>query len=134
MIYTSESIEKLVELMATLPTIGRKTAQRLTYYMLKQPEELKVKFSDAFLGLKNVGFCSQCYNYTDSDPCIICSSHKRKKQTICVVEEPNDVLAIEKTNEYFGLYHVLHGTLNPLEGIGPNDSENSRINQEIGRC
>ncbi len=120
--YTSESIERLVEVLSSLPSIGRKTAQRLTYFLLRQSPEYVESFSDALLKLKaNVRLCSQCYNYTETDPCAICSSRKRDKTVICVVEEPNDVLAIEKTNEYFGQYHVLHGVLNPLDGISPGD-------------
>ena len=120
--YTSDTIERLVELFATLPTIGRKTAQRLTFYLLRQPDLFIERFAIALIDLKkNVMFCSICYNYTDNDPCPICSSKKRNNSIICVVEEPNDVLAIEKTGEYFGLYHVLHGSLNPLEGISPED-------------
>jgi len=120
--YTSESIETVVELFTSLPSIGRKTAQRLTFYLLRQPRETVDKFSTALQDLKNnVRFCSQCYNFTESDPCAICTSPKRDRTTICVVEDPNDVLAIEKTGEYKGLYHVLHGALNPLDGIGPND-------------
>lgn len=120
--YTSESIETVVELFTSLPSIGRKTAQRLTFYLLRQPRETVDKFSSALQDLKNnVRFCSHCYNFTEHDPCAICTSQKRDKTTICVVEDPNDVLAIEKTGEYKGLYHVLHGALNPLDGIGPND-------------
>lgn len=121
MIYSSDSIEKVVEVFSSLPTIGKKTAQRLTYFLLKQPEEFKERFSEALLGLKNVTYCSKCFNYTETDPCSICTSHKRQSNVICVVEEPNDVLAIEKTGEFFGLYHVLHGTLNPLDGINASD-------------
>ncbi|MDQ1265451.1 MAG: recombination protein RecR [Bacteroidota bacterium] len=122
MIYTSDSIEKAVDIFSSLPTIGRKTAQRLTYYMLRQPKDYIEKFSKALLELKeNVGFCSSCFNYTEIDPCPVCASEKRDRSTICVVEEPNEVLAVEKTNEYFGLYHVLHGVINPLDGIGPED-------------
>ena len=122
MIYTSESIEKIVDLFSALPTIGRKTAHRLAFFLLKQDRNFIEQFSGALLELKkNVKFCSVCFNYTDHDPCPICSSAKRDKSLICVVEEPNDVLAIEKTNEYTGYYHVLHGALNPLEGITPND-------------
>ncbi len=122
MIYTSDSIEKGVEMFSSLPTIGRKTAQRLTYYMLKQSGEFSEKFAESIVELKRrVKFCSVCFNYTESDPCPICASHKRDRTTICVVEQPSDVLAIEKTNEFFGLYHVLHGVLNPLEGITPNE-------------
>lgn len=121
MIYTSDSIERVVELFSSLPTIGKKTAQRLTYHILKQPADFKEKFSEGIIRLKNVTFCSKCYNYTETDPCSICSSNKRQKNTICVVEDPNDVLAIEKTSEYFGQYHVLHGTLNPLDGVSADD-------------
>jgi recombination protein RecR len=120
--YTSESIETVVELFTSLPSIGRKTAQRLTFYLLRQPRETVDKFSSALQDLKNnVRFCSQCFNFTEPDPCVICTSQKRDKSIICVVEDPNDVLAIEKTGEYKGLYHVLHGALNPLDGVGPND-------------
>ncbi len=120
--YTSESIEKVVEHFSALPTIGRKTAQRLTFYLLRQSQEFTEKFSEALLELKkNVKFCSVCFNYTEIDPCPVCSSEKRDRSVICVVEEPNDVVAIEKTHEYNGLYHVLHGVLNPLEGVGPDE-------------
>ncbi|MCL5991048.1 MAG: recombination mediator RecR [Bacteroidetes bacterium] len=122
MVYTSDSIEKIVELFSSLPTIGRKTAQRLTFFLLRQDQEFIEQFSDALLSLKKkVKYCSVCYNYTETDPCPICSSAKRQNNTICVVEEPNDVMAIEKTGEYYGMYHVLHGTLNPLDGVTPED-------------
>lgn len=122
MLYTSDSIEKLVDVLSSLPSIGRKTAQRLTFYILRQPSEYIDKFVDSLNDLRNnVKYCSQCFNYTDVDPCPICSSKKRDDSTICVVEEPNDVFAIEKTNEYFGTYHVLHGIINPLEGVTQND-------------
>ena len=122
MIYTSDTIEKLVSLFATLPGIGRKTAQRLTFHLLRQPDELLQNFSKVLSELKqNVKYCSVCQNYTETDPCPICSSTKRDRTIICVVEEPNDVVAIEKTGEFRGLYHVLHGVLNPLEGITQED-------------
>lgn len=120
--YTSESIEKLVELFSSLPTIGRKTAQRLTFHILRQSDSFVEQFANAMLELKkNVKYCSVCNNFTDTDPCPICSSIKRDNSIICVVEQPSDVMAIEKTNEFFGLYHVLHGVLNPLDNIGPTD-------------
>lgn len=120
--YTSESIEAVVEMFTSLPSIGRKTAQRLTFHLLRQPRETVDRFSAALQDLKNnVRFCSVCYNFTEHDPCGICTSKKRDNTIICVVEDPNDVLAIEKTSEYKGLYHVLHGALNPLDGIGPNE-------------
>lgn len=122
MIYTSKSIEKIVEIFSALPTIGKKTAHRLAFFLLKQDEKFIEQFSDALKELKkNVRFCSICYNYTESDPCPICSSSKRDNSIICVVEEPTDVLAIEKTNEFHGFYHVLHGSLNPLDGVSAED-------------
>lgn len=122
MLYSSESIEKMVELFSSLPTIGRKTAQRLTFHILKRSNGFVEQFAKALLELKeNVKYCSICHNFTDKDPCPICSSPKRDNNTICVVEQPSDVMAIEKTTEFLGQYHVLHGVLNPLENIGPND-------------
>lgn len=134
--YTSESIEAVVEMFTSLPSIGRKTAQRLTFYLLRQPRETVDRFSAALQDLKNnVRFCSVCYNFTEHDPCGICTSKKRDATIICVVEDPNDVLAIEKTSEYRGLYHVLHGALNPLDGVGPNELKIkellSRMNNNI---
>ncbi len=120
--YSSDSINKVIDYFSSLPSIGRKTAQRLTYHILRQPTEYVDKFAQSMTEMmQHVKFCSVCLNYTESDPCPICQSHKRNKNIICVVEDPNDVLALERTNEYFGLYHVLHGILNPLDGIGPED-------------
>lgn len=131
MIYTSETIEQLVNCFASLPTIGRKTAQRLTYHLLKRDEEFVNSFATSLVSLKkNIKYCNTCFNYTETDPCPICSSEKRKRNIICVVEEPNDLAAIEKTNEYNGLYHVLHGVINPLEGVSPNDI---KVNELISR-
>lgn len=118
MLYSSESIERAIEMLSSLPTIGRKTAQRLSFFLLKQDNEFIEKFSSSIVNLKkNVKYCSVCFNYTESDPCPICSSAKRNETLICVIEEPSDVLAIEKTGEFNGLYHVLHGVISPLEGI-----------------
>ncbi len=120
--YGSESIEKLTDYFSSLPSIGRKTAQRLTFHILRKDLDFVEKFAQAMIELKhNVNLCSVCFNYTETDPCAICNSHKRKRNIICVVEEPTDVLAIEKTNEFFGLYHVLHGVLNPLDGVQASD-------------
>ena len=122
MIYTSETIEKLIEEFAQLPSIGRKTAQRLALYVLKMPREEVVAFAKAMVEVKDrVRYCSTCFNITESDPCSICSGQKRNRKIICVVEEPNDVIAVEKTHEFNGLYHVLGGALSPLDGIGPDD-------------
>jgi recombination protein RecR len=131
--YTSDSIEKMVNILASLPTIGKKTAQRLTYYLLKSDDSYIESFSQALLDIKKkVKLCSTCFNYTETDPCPICSSEKRKRKIICVVEDPSDVIAIEKTNEFFGLYHVLHGVISPLEGISPDDLKIKELIQRIG--
>ncbi|TAL70947.1 MAG: recombination protein RecR [Bacteroidetes bacterium] len=133
MVYTSDSIEKIVELFSSLPTIGRKTAQRLTFFLLRQPQDFIEQFAESLLLLKKkVKYCSVCYNYTEIDPCPICSSSKRQSNTICVVEEPNDVMAIEKTGEYYGMYHVLHGTLNPLDGVNPEDLKIRELIERLG--
>ena len=122
MIYTAQSLEQLVEEFSQLPGIGRKTALRLALYVLKMPREEVVRFSEALVRVKdNVRYCSVCWNITENDPCIICSSPKRNGAIICVVEEPTDVMAIEKTNEFRGRYHVMGGALSPLDGIGPED-------------
>jgi recombination protein RecR len=120
--YTSESVEQLVEEFAQLPGIGKKTAQRLALFILKLPREKVVTFAQALINIKDrVRYCSVCSNITEGDPCFICSSPKRTRGIICVVEEPRDVMAIEKTNEFHGLYHVLGGALSPLDNIGPED-------------
>ncbi len=122
MLHTSEALQELIEEFARLPGIGRKTAQRLALHILKQPREEVVRMAKALVGVKDrIRCCSVCWNITEADPCAICSSPKRERNTICVVGEPNDVLAIEKTNEYRGLYHVLGGSLSPLDGVGPED-------------
>lgn len=120
--YSSESIERAVEMLSSLPSIGRKTAQRLVYYMLRQNGDYILNISKSLVDLiGNIHLCEECFNYTDVSPCPICSSEKRDNDVICVVAEPNDVLVIEKTNEYKGKYHILHGILNPLEGVSPSD-------------
>ncbi len=134
--YTSESVEQLVEEFSQLPGIGKKTALRLALYILKMPREHVAALSTALINMKDkVRYCSICSNITENDPCVICSSPKRRRSVICVVEEPNDVLALEKTNEYFGLYHVLGGALSPLDGIGPEDLKVkellARINDDL---
>ena len=122
MINTSESLEKVAEELSKLPSIGRKTAHRIAMHLAKCPDEDVKNLTEALLKLKqNIKFCSVCCNITETDPCPICSSPKRSKRSICIVEEASDVFAIEKTNEYQGLYHVLHGIISPLDGIGPED-------------
>lgn len=122
MINTSETLEKVAEELSKLPSIGRKTAHRIAMHLAKCPDEDVKNLTEALLKLKqNIKFCSVCCNITETDPCPICSSPKRSKRSICIVEEASDVFAIEKTNEYQGLYHVLHGIISPLDGIGPED-------------
>jgi recombination protein RecR len=122
MLYTSEALQQLIEEFAHLPGIGRKTAQRLALHILKQNRESVAKMARALINVKDkVRYCSICWNITETDPCPICASPKREKSLICVVEEPNDVIALEKTNEFKGLYHVLGGSLSPLDGVGPED-------------
>ena len=122
MSYYSPSIERLIENFERLPSIGHKTATRLAFYMLNQNEEGINEFINSIVeAKKNLRYCSQCFNITDTDPCPICSSQKRDKQTICVVEDVKDIAAMEKTHEFKGVYHVLHGSISPMNGIGPDD-------------
>ena len=118
----SEAIEAVVEHFASLPSIGRKTAQRLAFYLLRQSDEFIHSFASSLIQMKETGHsCSVCFTYTEHDPCPICSSERRDRSVICVVEQPTDVLIIERMSEFKGLYHVLHGNINPLEGINPDD-------------
>jgi recombination protein RecR len=122
MVYISDSLNQLIEEFSQLPGIGKKSAQRLALFILKLPKEEVLNIAQALVNVKEkMKYCSHCWNFTETDPCEICANTKRDGCTICVVEEPNDVLAIEKTNEYRGMYHVLGGSLSPLEGIGPED-------------
>ncbi len=120
--YSSVSMERAISELSKLPGIGRKSAQRLVFYLLKRPEHEVRTLAEAIVAVKeNILFCSVCFNITETDPCQVCTSEKRDREFICVVEEANDMLAIERTGEYKGLYHVLGGALSPLEGIGPED-------------
>ncbi len=122
MSYYSPSIEKLIESFEKLPSIGHKTAARLAFYILNSSEEETNEFINSIKNAKtNLKYCSKCYNISDTDPCIICSNPKRDKNTICVVEDVRDIIAIERTHEYKGVYHVLHGSISPMNGIGPDD-------------
>ena len=115
-------LTQLIEQLRALPGIGAKTATRLAYHILDMDMERAKRLAAAITGAKEkIGFCSVCFNLTDSDPCAICTAEKRDHTTICVVEQPQDVAAMERMNDYDGVYHVLHGALSPLEGVGPND-------------
>ena len=118
----TEAIQKLIDEFSKLPGIGRKTAQRMAFYILKSKKETAEALAQALLDVKEkVHYCSICFNITEEDPCNICKDEKRERSIICVVEEANDVVALEKTNQYNGMYHVLGGVLSPLDGIGPDD-------------
>ena len=116
----SPTVQKLIDELAKLPGIGPKTAQRLTFHLLKVPPEDALPLAQALIDVKEtVRFCDRCFNLTEEDLCSVCRDAGRDESAICVVEEPNDVISIERTHEYRGLYHVLGGALSPLDGIGP---------------
>ena len=118
----AEAINKLIQEFNKLPGIGPKSAQRLAFYLLRAPEEQSKLLAEAILSLKQkVTLCSTCFNVTESDPCPTCRSDKRDRSQICIVEQPQDILALEHTGIYHGLYHVLHGAISPTEGIGTDD-------------
>ena len=122
MSYYSPSIEKLIEAFEKLPSIGNKTAARLAFHILDASEEETNEFITAIQDAKkNLKYCSQCYNITDTDPCPICGNQNRDHSIICVVEQPKDIVAMERMRDYKGVYHVLHGALSPIEGVGPED-------------
>lgn len=118
----AEPLARLIEELSKMPTVGPKTAQRLAFYILRMAPEDAAKLSQAILDAKaRIRYCSICFHITDVDPCSICSGSNRIRSMICVVEDPRDVMAMERTREYKGLYHVLHGAISPLDGIGPDD-------------
>lgn len=126
-----EPVTRLIEAFAALPGIGPKTASRLTYYLLRAPDEVSLTLADALRQMKaETRFCSVCFNITVIDPCAICADAQRDQTTIAVVEEPLDVLAIERTGSFNGVYHVLHGAISPVNGIGPDDL---RIRELVSR-
>ena len=119
-----ESVNKLVEAFSRLPGVGPKTASRLTFYLLRAPEEISFGLADALREMKtSTTFCDVCFNITDAghNPCAVCANPNRDETLIAVVEEPLDLLAIERTGSYSGKYHVLHGAISPTSGIGPDD-------------
>ena len=119
--YFAAPLEKLIEQFAKLPGVGYKTAQRLAFHVLSLPGEEVTEFANALLNAKtSVKTCNICHNLTQGETCKICQDDSRDKTTICVVSDPKDLIAIEKTKEYLGLYHVLHGSISPLNGVGPD--------------
>lgn len=128
---TPVALRKLMESFAALPGIGRKTAQRLAFYVLDMPQEQAESFAKAILEAKStIHNCKICQNFTDKEICDICASPERDSSVICVVEDPKDVMAFERLQEYHGLYHVLHGLISPLDGVGP---ESIRIKELLVR-
>lgn len=118
----ADAINHLIQQLNKLPGIGPKSAQRLAYYLMRAPQEQAIQLADSILSIKQkIKLCTTCFNVTDADPCVICRSDQRNRSQVCVVEQPQDILAIEHTGVYKGLYHVLHGAISPTEGIGSND-------------
>jgi recombination protein RecR len=118
----SEPVAKLIDEFKRLPGVGQKSAQRLAFYILRRPENEVRDFAHALLEVKDkITFCSICNNLTDVDPCLYCSNPKRDRSVICVVEEPYNLVAVEKTRSFKGLYHILHGSLSPIRGVGPDE-------------
>lgn len=116
------AIEKLIEEFSKLPGIGTKSAQRLTLHVLNLPQDEVKEFAEALIKARGtLKFCSQCGNFADKDPCAICSNPSRDQGIICVVEQPKDIMSIEKVQEFNGVYHVLHGNISPMQGRGPQD-------------
>ncbi len=127
-------VENLIEQFQKLPGVGRKTAQRLAFFVLSLPEEEAQGFANAVINAKkSVKFCSECQNLTDTEVCSLCADQARDKTTVCVVSDPKDVAAIEKTREYNGLYHVLHGCISPMNGIGPDDVRIKELLERIAK-
>jgi len=125
-------VERLIEELNRLPGIGPKTASRLTFYLLRSPREQVLALADAVRELQEkVVTCTVCFNIAETSPCPICSAGQRDRSLVCVVEEPLDVLAIERTREYYGLYHVLHGAISPVEGVGPEDLRIAELIQRL---
>ncbi len=129
-----EPVTKLVEAFSRLPGVGPKTASRLTYYLLRAPDEISENLADALRDLKaETRMCSSCFNITVDNPCPVCSDLQRDQKTIAVVEEPLDVLALERTGGYRGVYHVLHGAISPVNGIGPDNLKIRELVERIDR-
>lgn len=134
MSYYSPSIEKLIEGFERLPSIGHKTAVRLAFHILRLSEEEVKEFIDSITNAKtNLKYCSTCFNISDTDPCGICANPKRDHNLICVVEDVKDIIAMERTHEFKGVYHVLHGVVSPMNGIGPDEIKIKELLERINK-
>lgn len=128
-----EPIAKLIDSFSRLPGIGPKTAGRLAFHVLRMKEEDVLEFAKSLISVKrNLHYCSVCFNITDTDPCRICQDKTRDGSIICVVQEPKDVVAMERTKEFNGYYHVLHGAISPMEGIGPDELRVAELLKRLG--
>ena len=128
----SDALGNLVDQLAKLPGIGRKSAQRLAFHILKQPEQEAQLLADAILTAKaKIHYCSLCYNLTDRELCPICSNPERDASVLCVVEDARDVIALERSNQFHGLYHVLHGAISPMDGVGPDQLKIKELLQRL---
>lgn len=128
----AEPVSRLIEELGKLPGIGPKSAARLTYYLLRIPEAEARALAEAIIAVKEkTVLCSSCQNITDSNPCAVCASKERDHSIICVVKEPLDIMALERTGQYRGLYHVLHGVLSPMDGIGPDNLKIKELLQRL---
>ena len=128
------SLARLVQELNRLPGIGPKSAQRLAYYIIRLPDDEAYALADAVTSVKqNIVFCEECQNLTDASPCQVCSDPRRDQTIICVVEEPLDVLAMERTRSFRGLYHVLHGVISPIDGIGPDQLKLKELFSRLAR-
>lgn len=134
MSYYSPSIEKLIEGFERLPSIGHKTAVRLAFHILNAGEEEVKEFLESITNAKaNLKYCSTCFNISDTDPCGICANPKRDHNLICVVEDVKDVIAMERTHEFKGVYHILHGVISPMNGIGPDEIKIKELLERINK-
>lgn len=129
-----EPVSRLIDEFSRLPGIGPKTASRLTFFLLRAADDQATALAEALRDLKaRMRFCEVCFNITEASPCVVCGSDERSRRVICVVEEPLDVLAIERTRQFRGLYHVLHGAISPMEGIGPDDLRIRELVERVGQ-
>jgi recombination protein RecR len=129
---TTDTVSKLIQELNKLPGIGPKSAQRLAYYLLRAPEDQARLLAEAIISVKQkTKLCSICLNITDTDPCLICRNEQRDRSKVCIVEQPQDILALEHTRTYNGLYHVLHGAISPTEGVGTEDIRIKELLQRL---